>query len=60
MRIETQHELTTQWNLKRKHRVVIYDLQGNKLKTMWLNKDGSNKLTIEAEAERLHESMDRN
>ena len=41
------------WNTYRKHKVEIYDLAGNKIKTMWLNKDGSNKLKIEAEVEKL-------
>lgn len=53
MRITIQHKKTIMWNLARKHKVEISDLKGNKLKTMWLNRDGSNKLTIEAEADKL-------
>jgi hypothetical protein len=53
MKIQIHHKTTIQWNLKRKHKVVIYNLKGSKLKTMWLNEDGSNKDKINLEAERL-------
>jgi hypothetical protein len=53
MIIQIESKTTIMWNLKRKHKVKICDLKGNKLKIMWLNKDGSNKLAIEAEAENL-------
>ena len=51
--LKIHHKTTIMWNLKRKHKVEICDLKGNKLKAMWLNKDGSNKLAIDAKAEKL-------
>lgn len=59
MIIKIHSKTTIMWNLKKKHKVLICDLDDRLLKKMYLNRDGSNKLMIDSEAERLRESLDR-
>ncbi len=53
MKITIEHKTTVMWNLKRKHRVVVCGLAGKHVKTMWLNRDGSNRANIDAAVEKL-------